>query len=49
MRDTEEQETEPVEQAPSPETTDKAAWQTPDYEVVDTALEVTGYYSPSSR
>jgi len=37
----------PVEQTPAQET-DGTAWQTPSYEVVDTALEVTAY-SLSSR
>ncbi|MFF4506848.1 pyrroloquinoline quinone precursor peptide PqqA [Streptomyces sp. NPDC001401] len=37
----------PVEQIPSKET-EKATWQAPAYEVVDTALEVTAY-SLSSR
>jgi coenzyme PQQ precursor peptide PqqA len=37
----------PVEQIPSKEA-DGATWQTPGYEVVDTALEVTAY-SLSSR
>lgn len=32
----------PVEQSPSKET-DRATWQAPAYEVVDTALEVTAY------
>jgi coenzyme PQQ precursor peptide PqqA len=37
----------PVEQSPAQEP-DSAVWQTPSYEVVDTALEVTAY-SLSSR
>ncbi|CAM5562091.1 pyrroloquinoline quinone precursor peptide PqqA [Streptomyces aurantiogriseus] len=40
--------TESVEQTPHPagttaEQTDRSAWQTPGYTVVDTALEVTAY------
>lgn len=38
-----EEQTQPVEQTPSSGETDQATWQTPDYEVVETALEVTGY------
>ncbi|MCX4879192.1 pyrroloquinoline quinone precursor peptide PqqA [Streptomyces sp. NBC_00847] len=41
------QQLKPVEQISSKET-DRATWQTPDYEIVDTALEVTAY-SLSSR
>ncbi|WP_405875139.1 MULTISPECIES: pyrroloquinoline quinone precursor peptide PqqA [unclassified Streptomyces] len=46
MNETKEQ-TKPIEWTPSKET-DKATWQAPSYEVVDTALEVTAY-SLSSR
>jgi coenzyme PQQ precursor peptide PqqA len=46
MNETKEQ-LKPVEQTPSKET-DRTTWQTPGYEAVDTALEVTAY-SLSSR
>jgi coenzyme PQQ precursor peptide PqqA len=38
----------PVEQIPAKDTTAAPTWQTPAFEVVDTALEVTAY-SLSSR
>ncbi|MCI3245105.1 pyrroloquinoline quinone precursor peptide PqqA [Streptomyces spinosisporus] len=41
MNETKEQ-PKPVESAPKNET-DRATWQPPSYEVVDTALEVTAY------
>jgi hypothetical protein len=46
MNETQSQ-TDPVEQTPSTEL-DKTSWQTPGYEVVEAALEVTAY-SLSSR
>ncbi|MFF8846613.1 pyrroloquinoline quinone precursor peptide PqqA [Streptomyces sp. NPDC015127] len=39
-------ETEQFEQTAA-ETTDETTWETPGHTVVETALEVTGYYSDS--